>query len=135
MEFLERIQAFGIPCTPLVTRWSHVDDVVKHCDRLIEGFHDLDFEVDGIVIKIDNLAQRERAGSTSKCPRWVIAYKLEKYEAVTQLLAIKTQIGKTGTITPVAELKRVELAGTTVSRCSLHNIEEIARKDIRVGDW
>jgi DNA ligase (NAD+) len=90
--------------------------------------------VDGLVLKVNRFDQRQRLGSTSKSPRWLIAYKFEKYEAPTRLLAINVQVGKTGTITPVADLKPIELAGTTVSRASLHNADEIERKDIRVGD-
>ncbi|MFN9606190.1 MAG: NAD-dependent DNA ligase LigA, partial [Planctomycetota bacterium] len=108
---------------------------VTHCANLMESLHDLDFEVDGLVVKVNAFEQRESLGTTSKSPRWVIAYKIEKYEAVTQLLDIKTQVGKTGTITPVAELEPVQLAGTTVSRASLHNQDEIERKDVRVVDW
>src|SRR5262249_34183129 len=79
-------------------------------------------------------AQRKRIGSTSKSPRWQIAYKFEKFEAPTKLLGIRVQVGKAGTITPVADLAPVELAGTIVKRASLHNADEIERKDIRVGD-
>jgi DNA ligase (NAD+) len=135
MSFLDQVRKLGIPITPNVTCFQQKDDVVEHCNRLVETLHELDFEVDGIVIKVNSVEQRETLGSTSKCPRWVIAYKIEKYEAETELLEIKTQVGKTGTITPVGELRPVQLAGTTVSRVSLHNIEEIERKDIRVGDW
>ncbi len=135
LEFLERVRALGIPTTPAVACFADKEATIAHCNRLVENLHELDFEVDGLVVKVNSLEQRETLGSTTKCPRWVIAYKIEKYEAVTQLLDIKTQIGKTGTVTPVGELQPVELAGTTVSRASLHNIEEIERKDIRVGDW
>jgi DNA ligase (NAD+) len=100
----------------------------------VERLHDLDFEVDGFVLKVNRFDQRERLGSTSKSPRWLVAYKFEKYEAVTQLNEIRVQVGKTGTITPVAILEPVQLAGTTVSRASLHNADEIKRKDVRVGD-
>ena len=86
------------------------------------------------MLKVNRFAQRSQLGATSKSPRWVIAYKFEKYEAATRLNQISVQVGKTGTITPVAELEPVELAGTTVSRASLHNAEEIVRKDVRVGD-
>lgn len=135
MDFLERVRELGIPTTPYVRCFANKEDAIAHCNRLVEELHALDFEVDGLVAKVNSLEQRETLGSTSKCPRWVIAYKIEKYEAVTQLLDITTQIGKTGTVTPVAELQPVELAGTTVSRASLHNVEEIQRKDVRVGDW
>ena len=101
---------------------------------LIERLHELDFEIDGLVLKVNSFEQRERLGSTSKCPRWVIAYKFEKYEATTRLNAIRVQVGKTGAITPVADLEPVELAGSTISRASLHNADEIERKDVRPGD-
>jgi len=135
MEFLEKVRELGVPITPLVQSFRSTEEVVAHCNRLVENLHELDFEVDGLVVKVNSLEQRESLGSTSKSPRWVIAYKIEKYEAVTKLLAIKTQVGKTGTITPVAELEPVQLAGTTVSRASLHNLDEIKRKDVRVDDW
>ncbi len=101
----------------------------------MEGLHDLDFEVDGLVIKVDSLALRDRLGATSKCPRWVVAYKWEKYEALTQVLSIDVQVGKTGTLTPVANLAPVEIAGTTVSRSSLHNRDELQRLGVKIGDW
>ncbi len=135
MEFLEKVRALGIPTTPNVCCFSDKEEAIAHCNHIVETLHELDFEVDGLVVKLNSLEQRETLGTTSKCPRWVIAYKIEKYEAVTKLLEIKTQIGKTGTVTPVGELQPVELAGTTVSRASLHNVEEIERKDIRPGDW
>lgn len=135
MEFLQKVGQLGVPITPLVQCFQSTQEVVEHCNHLVENLHELDFEVDGLVIKVNSFEQRESLGSTSKSPRWVIAYKIEKYEAVTRLLAIKTQVGKTGTITPVAELEPVQLAGTTVSRASLHNFDEIRRKDVRVDDW
>lgn len=134
-EFLDLAKLLGIPATPRVACLPNPEAVVTHCANLMESLHDLDFEVDGLVVKVNAFEQRESLGTTSKSPRWVIAYKIEKYEAVTQLLDIKTQVGKTGTITPVAELEPVQLAGTTVSRASLHNQDEIERKDVRVGDW
>ena len=135
MEFLNLAQSLGIPATPKVQLFANKDELVDYCNTLVENLHELDFEVDGIVIKVNSYDQRETLGSNSKSPRWAIAYKIEKYEAETKLLEIKTQVGKTGTVTPVAELEPVQLAGTTVSRASLHNAEEIERKDIRVGDW
>ncbi|MCU0958943.1 MAG: NAD-dependent DNA ligase LigA [Pirellulaceae bacterium] len=134
MEFLEALRRYGLPTTPLVTCCPDFAAAMAHCEQLAERLHELDFEVDGLVLKVNRFDQRQRLGATSKCPRWVIAYKFEKYEAVTRLTHIAVQVGKTGTVTPVAELEPVELAGTTVSRASLHNAEEIARKDVRVGD-
>ena len=134
MEFLDELQGFGLPVTPMVAYFGSFEKAVEHCEALIERLHELDFEIDGLVLKVNHFDQRERLGTTSKSPRWVIAYKFEKYEATTRLKEIRVQVGKTGAITPVAELEPVELAGTTVSRASLHNADEIARKDVREGD-
>jgi DNA ligase (NAD+) len=134
-EFLQKLASYGLVPTPMVQVFSSFDDVLTHCQYMIERLGDFDFEVDGIVIKVNSFQHRERLGLRSKSPRWVTAYKWEKYEALTRLREITVQVGKTGTMTPVAELEPVELAGTTVSRASLHNAEEIQRKDIRVGDW
>lgn len=134
MEFLDEIRAWGLPATPHVACFANFDAAVEYCEGEIERLHELDFEVDGLVLKVNQFAQRERLGSTAKSPRWVIAYKFEKYEAETRVNKILVQVGKSGAITPVAELEPVELAGTTVSRASLHNADEIQRKDVRVGD-
>jgi len=134
MQFLELVAALGLPPTPNVKCFSSIKAAAEHCQSIVEELHELDFEVDGLVIKLNRFDQRDQLGARSKSPRWVAAYKWEKYEAPTELESIELQVGKTGAITPVANLKPVELAGTTVSRASLHNAEEIARKDIRVGD-
>lgn len=133
-SFLTEIRELGLPCTPAVRRFDDFLQAQQYCETLSEQLHDFDFEVDGLVVKVNQFDQRERLGATAKSPRWVAAYKWEKYEAITRLEAITVQVGKTGAITPVAQLKPVELAGTTVSRASLHNADEIARKDVRVGD-
>jgi DNA ligase (NAD+) len=135
MDFLAEIAKYGLPATPMVRLCKTFDDAVAYCEETIEHLHELEFEIDGLVLKINDFEQRRRLGATSKSPRWAVAYKFEKYEAVTKLNDIRVQVGKTGTITPVAELQPVELAGTTVSRASLHNAEEIERKDIRIGDF
>lgn len=134
MDFLSEINSYGLPATPHVDRFTTFAAAAAHCEKLIEKIADLDFEIDGIVLKADRFTDREQLGQTTKSPRWIVAYKWERYEAVTRLQAIEVQIGKTGAITPVAQLEPVELAGTTVSRASLHNADEILRKDIRVGD-
>lgn len=135
MDFLAELKSFGLPVTPHVVRFESANEVLSQIDQIQAELHSLDFEVDGLVLKVNSFRQREILGSTTKSPRWVVAYKIEKYEAVTRLNEIRVQVGKTGAITPVAELEPVQLAGTTVSRASLHNAEEIERKDIRVGDW
>jgi DNA ligase (NAD+) len=134
MQFLHRLGEFGLPPTPEVTCWPNLDAAITHCEELIEQLHELDFEVDGLVLKVNRYDQRERLGATSKSPRWLIAYKFEKFEATTKLLDIRVQVGKTGAITPVADLEPVTLAGTVVRRASLHNADEIERKDVRIGD-
>ncbi len=134
IDFLDQLGHWGLPATPHVASFSSFAKAVEHAESLVERLHELDFEVDGLVLKVNRFNQREQLGSTSKSPRWLIAYKFEKYEAVTTLNEIRVQVGKTGAITPVAELEPVELAGTTVRRASLHNADEIARKDVRVGD-
>lgn len=134
IEFLHEVAEYGLVPTPLAERFEDFGAAVDHCEQLIERLHELDFEIDGLVLKVDDFAQRQRLGATSKAPRWVVAYKFDKYEATTRLSAIRVQIGKTGAITPVADLEPVELAGTIVSRASLHNADEILRKDIREGD-
>ncbi|MEM8680552.1 MAG: NAD-dependent DNA ligase LigA, partial [Planctomycetota bacterium] len=133
-EALTALRSFGLPVTPFVKALPTVDECLTYCEQLIEQLHEIDFEIDGLVIKVNAYAQHARLGATSKSPRWLIAYKFTKYEAITQLNEIRVQVGKTGAITPVAELEPVQLAGTTVSRASLHNAEEIKRKDVRVGD-
>ncbi|MCL2306344.1 MAG: NAD-dependent DNA ligase LigA [Planctomycetaceae bacterium] len=136
--FLEQVKRWGLPVAPLVQFFPTFEEAVRYCESFLSEENttlaDLDFEIDGLVLKVNDFTQRQTLGTTSKSPRWIIAFKFEKYEATTQLREIRVQVGKTGTITPVAELEPVEIAGTTVSRASLHNAEEIERKDIRVGD-
>jgi DNA ligase (NAD+) len=134
-EFLSQLPEWGIPPVPGVVCLPDIEAVIAHCHQTLDHLHALDFEVDGMVIKVNSHDQRRRLGNTSKSPRWLIAYKIEKYEAVTRVRDIQLQVGKSGTVTPVGLLESVPLAGTTVSRCSLHNADEIARKDIRIGDW
>ncbi len=124
----------GLPVAPRTRLFDSLDTLIDHAGQLVEELHDLDFEVDGFVVKVDRFDQQRRLGTTARSPRWAIAWKFEKYEATTTLAGIRVQVGRGGTVTPVADLEPVELAGTTVSRASLHNADEVARKDIRVGD-
>ncbi len=124
----------GLPVAGGGGRFTSIGALVEHGNALIEDLHALDFEVDGFVVKVDDFAQQRAAGTTSKNPRWAIAWKFEKFEATTTLAGIRVQVGRGGTVTPVADLEPVELAGTIVRRASLHNADEVARKDIRTGD-
>lgn len=132
--FLHLVRDFGIPVVRHSGVLDSIDDALDYCRALLEERDSFDYETDGIVIKVNDFAQRENLGSTSKSPRWVIAYKVELYQASTRISDISVQVGKTGILTPVAELETVEIAGTKVSRANLHNADEIARKDIRIGD-
>jgi DNA ligase (NAD+) len=134
MEFLAEVGVLGVPPTPEVKLLKGSAEVMNAVAAIEEGMPDLPFEVDGIVFKVNDFAQRERLGMRSKSPRWLIAYKFEKYEAITKLESISVQVGKTGAITPVAHLTPVDIADTTVSRASLHNADEIERLDVREGD-
>jgi len=134
MEFLDELRGYGLPATPQVECFDSFAAAVDHCQERIAALDELDFEIDGFVLKVNRFDQRDRLGSTTKCPRWLIAYKFEKYEGTTRVREIRVQVGKTGAITPVADLEPVLLAGTTVSHASLHNADEIERKDVRPGD-
>ena len=127
-------RAAGLAVAPGGGRFTSIGALVEHGNTLIEELHTLDFEVDGFVVKVDDFSQQREAGTTSKTPRWAIAWKFEKFEATTTLAGIRVQVGRGGTVTPVADLEPVELAGTIVRRASLHNADEVARKDIRTGD-
>ncbi len=133
-QTLTDLAAFGLPVIDGAERCETIDEVLEACERWERGRAELDYETDGLVIKVDSAEQRRRLGSTSKSPRWVIAYKFPAQAARTKLLNIHVQVGKTGALTPVAEMEPVPLAGTIVKRATLHNFEELARKDVRVGD-
>jgi len=133
-ELLEWAQHAGLPVAPRTRTFASLDALVEDGTALIEELHDLDFEVDGFVIKVNRFDQQRQLGTTAKSPRWAIAWKFEKFEATTRLAGIRVQVGRGGTVTPVADLEPVELAGTIVRRASLHNADEVARKDVRVGD-
>ena len=115
-------------------RCENADQVWAYIDAFREGRYELPFDVDGVVVKVDNLAQRDRLGQTSKYPRWCIAYKYQAEQAQSLLRAVEFQVGRLGTLTPVAKLTPVLLAGTTVSSASLHNMGQIRRLDVRIGD-
>jgi DNA ligase (NAD+) len=134
LEKLHMLQSWGLPVHPKAVHCPDIGSVHEVIRKWDSERHDLPFETDGAVIKINEDRYRDILGSTAKAPRWAIAYKFEPEQVATRLLDITLQVGRLGTITPVAELEPVLLAGTTVKRASLHNEEEIHRKDIRIGD-
>jgi DNA ligase (NAD+) len=129
-----KLRTWGIPVSPHTICYDSIEEVIAHAKGWESGRNKLDYQTDGLVIKVDDLGQRERLGARSKSPRWTIAFKYEAEQAITKIKHIGVQVGKTGKLTPVADLEPVRLAGTTVKRATLHNADEIARKDIRVGD-
>ena len=134
-EFFGQLKAWGLPVNPRHWLASDAIQVMAAITELGAIRRNFPFETDGAVIKADRIDQHSRLGSTSKAPRWAIAYKYEPEQARTRLLDITVQVGRSGVLTPVAELEPVFVAGSTVSRATLHNEEEIARKDLRIGDW
>jgi DNA ligase (NAD+) len=133
LEGLALLDRLGLPRGKTQTART-LEEVLAGIRHIDEARHSLPYETDGAVVKVNSLAQRERAGFTSKAPRWAIAYKYRPEQAETRLRGILIQVGRTGVLTPVAELDPVFVSGSTVARATLHNEEEIARKDIRIGD-
>ncbi len=135
IECLKALERFGLPVNPHYKLCKNMDEVISYCNSWESKRDNLEYQVDGMVIKVNSLSLHDKLGATSKAPRWVMSYKYHPEEAVTKIKEITVQVGKTGTLTPVAGLDLVHgLCGTTVGRASLHNFDEIVRKDIRVGD-
>lgn len=133
-KVLEAMAAWGLPVEPHWQRCDSIDAVVAFCREWADRRRTLDFETDGVVIKVDDLAVRERLGSTAKFPRWATAFKFPAQQATTTLRKIEVNVGRTGAVTPYAVLEPVLLAGSTISMATLHNAEDVARKDLREGD-
>lgn len=133
-ETLDYLDSLGLKTTGIYNLCSTIKELEEALNHWENKRNDLDYETDGLVIKVDNLEYHEILGNTTKSPRWAIAYKFPAKQAVTKLLDVTFQVGRTGTITPVAELQEVEVSGSRVKRASLHNFDEIRRKDIRIGD-
>lgn len=134
LEALERCKAWGFPVNPNIRRFDDIDGVLEFCRHWEQRREELDYEIDGVVVKVDDLALQEEMGAAGREPRWAIAYKFKPREEYTELLDIAVQVGRTGALTPVAILKPVLVGGVTVRNATLHNEEEIARKDVHVGD-
>lgn len=131
---LQSARAYGFKVPEQSKLLNNMDEVFDYIDYWNTARHDLPYETDGVVIKVNDLYQQEELGYTAKNPRWAIAYKFKAEQAVTTLNSIDYQVGRTGAITPVANLEPVELAGTIVKRASLHNADQIEKLDVRVGD-
>lgn len=133
-EAFEKLAEMGFRTAPL-QRFDDIQSVALYCDEMAEKRNDLPYEIDGLVIKVDDFAQREQLGYTQKSPRWAVAYKFPAQLARTKILDIVTQVGRTGVLTPLAILEPVFLAGSMIGKATLHNQDYIQEKDIRVGDF
>jgi DNA ligase (NAD+) len=128
------LKAWGLPVSDHTARVQGIDAVTEHIAYWGEHRHDVEHEIDGVVVKVDEIALQRRLGSTSRAPRWAIAYKYPPEEATTKLLDIKVNVGRTGRVTPFAFMEPVKVAGSTVSQATLHNASEVKRKGVLIGD-
>ncbi len=133
-EILQQINSWGFSPSSAVKQVTGAEELKQYCADMIEKRAGLDYEIDGVVYKLDDIHAREDLGMTSRAPRWAIAHKLPAQEEITIVESIEASVGRTGVITPVANLKPVLIAGVTVSRATLHNQSEVDRKDVREGD-
>lgn len=133
-ETLAYLKEAGFKVNPHHKLCNSIDEVIDYCNLWEQKKNNLDFNIDGMVVKVNDISQRSKLGVTSKSPRWAIAYKFQAERAITKIEDIIVQVGRTGAVTPVAILKPVHLSGTTVSRATLHNFDEIDRLDVKIGD-
>ncbi len=133
-DFLQGIKALGLRVNPLTGICKSVEAILEYWNEITEQRHSLDYEADGVVAKVNSYALQEQLGEVSRSPRWAIAYKFKAQQAETVIEKIDVQVGRIGSLTPVAKLRPVQLAGVTISNASLHNLDEIQRKDFRQGD-
>jgi DNA ligase (NAD+) len=133
-EFLHGVESFGLKVNPLTKICRSVDAVLEYHAQIAERRHELDYEADGVVAKVNSFALQEQLGEVSRSPRWAVAFKFKAQQAETRVNRIAVYVGRIGSLTPVAQLEPVALAGVTISNASLHNLDEIRRKDVREGD-
>jgi DNA ligase (NAD+) len=134
-DLLQSLKKWGLRVNPLIERRRGIEAAIDYHHRLEHQRHGLPYETDGVVIKVDSLALQERLGAKTRSPRWALAYKFAATQATTRVLSIEVNVGRTGAVTPMAVMEPVEVGGVTVSRATLHNEDEVRRKDVRVGDW
>jgi DNA ligase (NAD+) len=134
-EVLSCLRKWGLRVNPLAEKLKGINGALQYHQRINRKSEHLDYEIDGIVIKVNDIELQRRLGVKAKSPRWALAYKFEAAQAVTRIKAIQLSVGRTGTVTPVAIMEPVRVGGVVVSRATLHNEDEIRRKDVRIGDW
>ncbi len=133
-ELLQALKKWGFRINPLIRPQISIDDVLKYYRQLSDQRHQLPYDIDGMVVKVDSLPLQQQLGATTRSPRWAIAYKFQAIQETTVVDKIEIQVGRTGVLTPVAHLKPVTVAGVSVRRATLHNEDEIEKKDVRIGD-
>ena len=134
-EALARLAALGFPVNPDRAEGLDIEGVIAFLEEWREKRHELPYETDGVVVKVDRFEQQERLGMVARAPRWAIAYKFPPEQVETVIEDIVAYVGRTGTLTPVAHMRPAKVAGSTVARATLHNLDEVRRKDLRIGDW
>ncbi|MCX5707485.1 MAG: NAD-dependent DNA ligase LigA [Candidatus Omnitrophica bacterium] len=134
LAYLEKLKSWGVRTNPYTRLCRNIDEVIVYCKQWQEKRESLDYEIDGIVVKLNSIAAQEKLGFTLKSPRWAVAYKFPARQATTKVLRIKVNVGRTGVITPTAELEPVECGGVIIKNATLHNFDEIKRLNIREGD-
>ena len=133
-EVLQTLKAWGFRINPLIERYRGIEPAITYHHRIEQERHGLPYEIDGVVIKVDSLTLQERLGAKARSPRWALAFKFAATQETTRVLDIIVNVGRTGAVTPMAVMEPVEVGGVTVSRATLHNEDEVAKKDVRVGD-
>ena len=133
-ERMQYLRSIGFPVSPYIELVEGAEGCIQYYQKILSQRESLPFDIDGVVFKLDDIQQQQQAGFVSKAPRWAIAYKFPAVEVTTRLLDVEFQVGRTGALTPVARLEPVAVAGVMVSNATLHNMDEIERKDIRIGD-
>lgn len=134
-ELLQTLKKWGFRINPLIERGVGIEAAIAFHHRLERQRQSLPYEIDGMVLKVDSLSLQERLGTKARSPRWALAYKFAATQETTRVIDIVVNVGRTGAVTPMAVMEPVEVGGVTVSRATLHNEDEVARKDVRVGDW
>jgi DNA ligase (NAD+) len=133
-DAIQKLKKAGFKTNPLSKQVKDIEEAINYCKELELTRDNLDYDIDGAVLKVNSIDQQHTLGSTTKNPRWAISYKFAAQQATTSIVRIDVQVGRTGILTPVAILEPVDVGGVTVSRATLHNFDEIKRKDIRIGD-
>jgi DNA ligase (NAD+) len=134
-EALSSLGKWGLKVNPMAEKLKGINGAIRYYLRINRKRKELDYEIDGIVIKVNDLELQKRLGSKAKSPRWALAYKFEAAQAITRIIEIQLSVGRTGAVTPIALMEPVKVGGVVVGRATLHNEDEIRRKDVRIGDW